>query len=80
MPKLTLADCKVGETVILEEILEQALRVQLFGMGCLIGEQITIERIAPFGDPMVISIEDHFISLRKNVAKKMQVCKTNAHD
>lgn len=80
MSELTLADCKVGEKVTLEEIHEKPLRLQLFSMGCLVGEHITIERIAPFGDPIVISIEDSFISLRRNIAKKMQVCKTNVHD
>jgi Fe2+ transport system protein FeoA len=37
------------------------------------GEKITIERIAPFGDPMIISIDDTFISLRKDDAQKIRV-------
>lgn len=69
----TLADCKIGDEVILSKIDERHLSIQLFSMGCLIGERITIERIAPFGDPIVISIEDSFISLRKADAMQMQV-------
>lgn len=73
--EISLADCKLGEEVTLSKIDERHLCIQLFSMGCLIGEKIIIERIAPFGDPIVISIEDSFISLRKADAKQIQVVK-----
>lgn len=73
--KITLADCKRGDIVTLKSIEEHQLSIQLISMGCLIGEQLTIERIAPFGDPLIISIEDSFFSLRRDDAKKMEVSK-----
>ena len=42
-------------------------------MGCILGETITLERIAPFGEPMIIRVEDSFISIRKDDAKKMEI-------
>ena len=69
----TLSKCNTGEIITLESIDDQQLSVQLFCMGCIPGEQLQIERIAPFGDPILISIEDSFISLRKVDAAKMKV-------
>lgn len=73
--EISLADCKLGDEVILTKIATHQLSIQLFSMGCLIGEKVVLERIAPFGDPIVIRVEDSFISLRKADAKQMQVIK-----
>ncbi|MEQ8908214.1 MAG: FeoA family protein [Vicingaceae bacterium] len=70
---LTLADCKVGDKVTLSKVLDEQLTIQLYSMGCVLGEELTLERIAPFGEPMIIRVEDSFISLRKDDAKKMQI-------
>lgn len=72
-----MADCTVGDVVQLAKIAEEQLSLQLSAMGCLIGETLRLEKIAPFGDPMVISVDNNFISLRREDAKKMQVEKSN---
>jgi ferrous iron transport protein A len=71
--KSNLADYKVGDKVILRNVLDAQLNIQLYSMGCIIGEELLIERKAPFGDPIIISVEDSFISVRKDDAQKMQV-------
>ena len=71
--KSSLADYKVGDRVNLKEVLDAQLTIQLYSMGCVLGEELLIERKAPFGDPIIISVEDSFISLRKGDAQKMQV-------
>lgn len=68
-----LDECPSGEQVILEAVDDPQLSIQLYCMGCLPGERITIERIAPFGDPMILSIDNSFISLRKADAAKIKV-------
>lgn len=74
MGKLTtLADCKEGDQVILKNISDRELTIRLYSMGCILGELIMVERIAPLGDPLIISVEDCFISLRKDDAIKMEV-------
>lgn len=75
MSDTTLAQCKTGESAILKAISDEQLSIQLFCMGCIPGERLTIERIAPFGDPIMISVEDSFISIRREDAKKVSVAK-----
>lgn len=61
----TLSSCGIGETVRLNEIKDRQLSIQLYTMGCIPGETIKIERIAPFGDPILIQVDESFISIRK---------------
>lgn len=42
-------------------------------MGCLPGETIQVERVAALGDPIMISVEGNFLSLRRKDAEKMGV-------
>lgn len=73
---ITLADCKAGQSVILKKVNDRQLTIQLYSMGCILGETIRVERIAPFGDPMIINVEDSFISLRRDDANKMEISNT----
>lgn len=71
----TLAECRQGDQVTLLGVDDEQLSIQLFCMGCIPGEVIIVERIAPFGDPIIISVEDSFISLRKEDAIRMRIKK-----
>ncbi len=73
MSSTTLASCIKGDRAILKSIRDEQLSIQLYCMGCIPGETIRIERIAPFGDPIMISVEDSFISIRKEDAFKMEI-------
>lgn len=69
----TLSSCKIGETVRLNTIDDRQLSVQLYTMGCIPGETIKVERIAPFGDPILIQLDESFISIRKSDAALIHV-------
>ena len=69
----SLADCKIGDKAYLKEISDEQLKVQLYNLGCVQGEEITIERKALFGDPILICVNDNFISLRKDDARKIEI-------
>lgn len=71
----TLAECRQGDQVTLLGVDDEQLSIQLFCMGCIPGEVVIVERIAPFGDPIIISVEDSFISLRKADASRMRIKK-----
>ena len=71
-----LVDFKTGDRLVLKEVLDPQLSIQLYCMGFLPGEVIQIEKIAPFGDPYILSVDDSFISLRKSDAQKIKVKKT----
>lgn len=70
---ITLAECQKGDKLTLESVDDDDLSIQLLSMGCIPGETLRIEKIAPLGDPILINIEDSFISLRKSDAAKMKV-------
>jgi len=42
-------------------------------MGCVPGESILIEQIAPFGDPISVKISGYVLSLRLNEAEDIVV-------
>lgn len=49
------------------------LKRRLMDMGVIPGEIITIEKIAPLGDPIEISIKNYSLSLRKKEAVEIDV-------
>jgi len=45
----------------------------LLEMGCIPGEPIWIEMIAPLGDPLAIQVAGYYLSIRKKDADKIWV-------
>jgi ferrous iron transport protein A len=45
------------------------LRRRLMDMGVLVGEEVRVEKIAPLGDPIEITVKHYNLSLRKKEAK-----------
>lgn len=42
-------------------------------MGCLPGESILLEQIAPFGDPISVKVAGYLLSLRVDEAEHIEV-------
>lgn len=42
-------------------------------MGCIPGEEVVVEQIAPLGDPISIRIAGYSLSLRRSEAKQVIV-------
>lgn len=63
---MNLSELKKGQAgrVLKIEALP-ALRKRLLDMGVLTGEVIRVEGVAPFGDPMEVSVRNYRLSLRK---------------
>lgn len=70
---IKLSNISKGKSAILNKIDDAELSLQLLHMGCLPGETIQVERIAALGDPIMISIEGNFLSLRRKDAEQMDV-------
>jgi len=49
------------------------LFIKLMEMGCLPGENIRIEQVAPLGDPISISVAGYSLSLRLSEANNIFV-------
>ncbi len=45
------------------------LKRRLMDMGVLVGEEVKVEKVAPLGDPIEVSIKGYKLSLRKKEAE-----------
>jgi len=70
---LKLADLKKGQTAEIISFERDDLKLRFYEMGCLPGEKVTLELVAPLGDPLAINISGYLLSLRKQDAKHIKV-------
>ncbi|PCJ89908.1 MAG: ferrous iron transport protein A [Flavobacteriales bacterium] len=70
-----LSELKAGDSAVIESFSENEISEKLMEMGCLPGEAVKLERIAPLGDPLIISISGYELSLRKAEAATVLVKK-----
>ena len=70
---MKLSQLRIGQKGIIKEFTDLAISVKLMEMGCLPGEEIKLERIAPMGDPIAISISGYQLSLRKREAATIEL-------
>lgn len=68
-----LSEIKQGKVVTIVSFENSDLFLKLMEMGCLPGEQIKIEQIAPLGDPISIAVAGYSLSLRLNEAHSIFV-------
>ena len=68
-----LNELKIGTKAIINSFSDKELALKLMEMGCLPGEKIHIERKAPLGDPITISISGYVLSMRKAEAETILV-------
>ncbi len=71
MKKLT--DLNLGESAIIDSFASEDLYIKLLEMGCVPGEKIIIEQIAPLGDPISVFVSGYRLSLRLNEADQIFV-------
>lgn len=50
---------------------DDELSVKLMEMGCLPGVEVSLQLIAPLGDPIAIEVAGYQLSLRKEEASKI---------
>jgi ferrous iron transport protein A len=63
-----LSEIKQGRTVEIVSFENNELHLKLMEMGCIPGEKIKVEQIAPLGDPISIAVAGYSLSLRLNEA------------
>jgi ferrous iron transport protein A len=68
-----LADLIPGEKAVIESFSDPELSVKLMEMGCTPGEEVELEKVAPFGDPIAINISGYVLSLRKAEAASVHI-------
>lgn len=73
---MTLKDTKPGDIVIVKEILGQRhdqIKRRIMDVGILPGTRMEVIKVAPFGDPIQVSLLDFDLVIRKSEAEKIVV-------
>jgi ferrous iron transport protein A len=68
-----LADLKLGQSAIIDSFTDKEMALKLLEMGCTPGEIVKLDCIAPFGDPIAISVAGYLLSLRRAEASTVLV-------
>jgi ferrous iron transport protein A len=70
----TLKEVKVGKTARVVKLHgEGALRRRLMDMGLTRGTEVLVRRVAPFGDPIELTLRGYELSLRRADAEMIEI-------
>ncbi|MFZ5799073.1 MAG: FeoA family protein [Thermodesulfobacteriota bacterium] len=71
---MNLAKMKPGDRGTITNIgVTGPLKRRLMDMGVLVGETVKVEKVAPLGDPIEVTIKNYHLSLRKREAEGIGV-------
>lgn len=70
---IRLSELKPGQQGIIEEFTSNEIFLKLMEMGCVPGETILLEQIAPLGDPVSVNVAGYHLSLRLNEAEHILI-------
>ena len=68
-----LSELVVGQVACIHSFEKDDIFIKLMEMGCVPGEIINVEQMAPLGDPISISVAGYHLSLRLNEAHSIFV-------
>ena len=70
----TLRDVKVGECATIVRLYgEGALKRRIMDMGLTRGTEVFVQKVAPLGDPMELTVRGYELSVRKGDAELIEV-------
>lgn len=73
-----LASLIPGEKAIIDSFTDAELSVKLLEMGCTPGEEVTLEKVAPFGDPIAVNVAGYTLSLRLAEAATVKILRVSS--
>lgn len=68
-----LAQLKIGQKAVIDSFTDKQMALKLLEMGCTPGEVVELDKVAPMGDPIAISVSGYLLSLRKAEASTVMV-------
>ena len=68
-----LSELKPGQEGVIKEFNSNEIFLKLMEMGCVPGERILLEQVAPLGDPISVNVAGYHLSLRINEAEHILV-------
>ncbi len=69
--EMKLSELRQGDRARIKAFQSADLQLKLMEMGCIPGEEVTVEQIAPLGDPISIKVAGYSLSLRLNEADQI---------
>lgn len=73
MKKQNLAQLSPGESALIDSFTDEEMSLMLLEMGCIPGETVKMDMVAPLGDPIAISVSGYSLSLRKAEASTVLI-------
>jgi ferrous iron transport protein A len=70
---LKLSQMRPGQEGVIQEFDDPSVVLKLMEMGCVPGENILFEKVAPLGDPISVAIAGYRLSLRMSEAEHIIV-------
>lgn len=71
---MTIADLKIGESGTIANVGgEGSLRLRFLDMGLIPGTQVTLQKVAPMGDPIQIHLRGYELTIRLEDAGKISL-------
>ena len=70
---ISLSQLPQGKRAVIQHHDQSDFKLMLMEMGCVPGEPVWIEMIAPMGDPLALQIAGYYLSIRKQDADKIWV-------
>lgn len=68
-----LSELEAGQKAIINSFEKDEIFIKLMEMGCIPGEVVQVEQVAPLGDPISISVAGYHLSLRLSEARSIFV-------
>lgn len=68
-----LSEVEVGKEVIIRSFENDDIFLKLMEMGCVPGEKVTVDLVAPLKDPISVSVAGYQLSLRLDEAHHILV-------
>ncbi|MBC7384489.1 MAG: ferrous iron transport protein A [Bacteroidia bacterium] len=70
---MNLSELHLGEHACITHVKDGDLMLKLFEMGVLPGENVILENIAPFGDPIAVMVGEYKLCLRVRDAANIEI-------
>jgi ferrous iron transport protein A len=68
-----LSELVTGKVATISRFENDDIFLKLMEMGCVPGEQIVVDQVAPLGDPICVLVAGYTLSLRINEAENIWV-------
>ena len=70
--KMTIDDLTIGQSGVISQVGgEGPLRLRFLDMGLIPGTKVTLQKIAPMGDPIQIQVRGYELTIRREDARKI---------